>query len=107
MCELLAKLHVQRLLLEQGGAYAARSHHRGSDSGSGEGESSLYVGEDHAPVAGPPLDRCVSRSGSPEPVGPLAADPRSLMRYKNEIDRERQKVLDELVKQAEQLNMGH
>jgi len=29
------------------------------------------------------------------------------MRYKNEIDRERQKVLDELVKQAEQLNMGH
>lgn len=30
-----------------------------------------------------------------------------LMRYKKEIDRERQKALDELVKQAAQLNMGY
>lgn len=30
-----------------------------------------------------------------------------LMRYKKEIDRERQKALDELVKQAQQLDMGY
>lgn len=30
-----------------------------------------------------------------------------LMRYKKDIDTERQKALDELVKQAEQLNMGY
>lgn len=30
-----------------------------------------------------------------------------LMQYKKEIDRERQKALDELVKQSQQLNMGY
>jgi excisionase family DNA binding protein len=30
-----------------------------------------------------------------------------LMRYKKDIDRERQKALDELVKQSQQLNMGY
>ena len=30
-----------------------------------------------------------------------------LMNYKREIDKERQKALDELVKQSQQLNMGY